>query len=103
MDFLSKCVRGLCRDSLLRLHHPDYFRPVGSVPFLFEFVSYGVDYPIGQQPEEKVCVRAVVLLVVDGPEVEVCFQLPIGGFYFPGKIVVFPSISVRLIFILLMF
>ena len=66
-------------------------RPVGSVPFLFEFVSYGVDYPIGQQPEEKVCVRAVVLLVVDGSEVEVSFQLPIGGFYFPGKIVVFPS------------
>ena len=44
---------------------------------LFELVAYGVDYPIGQQAEEEVCVRVFIALVVYGAQFKVRLQLPI--------------------------
>ena len=42
---------------------------------LLSFVADGVDYPIGQQTEEEVCVRVLIALVVYGAQFKVRLQL----------------------------
>ncbi len=58
---------------------------------LLEFVADGVDYPIGQQTEEEVCVRVLIALVVYGAQFKVRLQLAIARLNFTNKIVVFPG------------
>ena len=56
---------------------------------LLEFVADGVDYPIGQQTEEEVCVRVLIALVVYGAQFKVRLQLAVARLNFTNKIVVF--------------
>ena len=58
---------------------------------LLEFVADGVDYPIGQQTEEEVCVRVLIALVVYGAQFKVRLQLAVARLNFTNKIVVFPG------------
>ena len=58
---------------------------------LLEFVADGVDYPIGQQTEEEVCVRVRVALVGYGAQFKVRLQLAVARLNFTNKIVVFPG------------
>ena len=54
---------------------------------LLEFVADGVDYPIGQQTEEEVCVRVLIALVVYGAQLKVRLQLSVARLYFADEIV----------------
>ena len=95
MDFASKGICRLCRDGLLRAHYADYLRPVGGVALLFELIAYCVDYPVGKQSGEEVGIGAVILLVVDGTQVEAGLELSVRTLYLTGEVVVFPCIEDR--------
>ena len=58
---------------------------------LLEFVTDGVDYPVGQQAEEEVRVGVGIALVVHGAQFEVCLQLSVGGLYLADEVVVVPG------------
>ena len=58
---------------------------------LLELVTDGVDYPIGQQAEEKVRIRVVIALMVYGAQFEVRFQLPVSRLYLADEVVVVPG------------
>ena len=57
---------------------------------LLEFVADGVDYPVGQQTEEEMCVRVLIALVIYGAQFKVRLQLAVARLNFTNKIVVLP-------------
>ena len=75
----SEAVNRCRRDGFLRPHDSHDFGPVVVDITLLQLVADGVDYPIGEQPKEEVGVAVVILVVVDGSELEVGLALAIGG------------------------
>ena len=87
----AQSVVGLSGDGLLRGEDALYLCPVVGNAVLLEFVADGVDYPIGQQTEEEVCVRVLIALVVYGAQFKIRLQLAVARLNFTNKIVVFPG------------
>ena len=83
----AQSVVGLSGDGLLRGEDALYLCPVVGNAVLLEFVADGVDYPIGQQTEEEVCVRVLIALVVYGAQLKVRLQLSVARLYFADEIV----------------
>lgn len=89
-DVFSQCVGTFGCNGFLSGKNTLEFRPVMSDALQFKFLTDSVDYPICQQPEEKVSIGTFVFLMVDGTQVQVGFELTVRGLNFANLVVILP-------------
>lgn len=73
-DSFPQFVNGTSSYRFLCSHNPGKFRPVISYSFTQQLYPYCIHNPIGEQPKEDVRLGGLVLLMVNGPQIQIQFQ-----------------------------
>ena len=85
-----KGILARCGNHFLCIGYSGNFSPIVFDGFCFELVSDGIDQPVGKYAEVQMSHAAVVVFVVNGAQIQLCFQTAEGTFYFPDGVVYVP-------------